>query len=285
MAWYSAGSVSVTNDNNAVIGTGTDFIANARVGDAFLGPDGRLYQVTNVASATALSISPNYVGTTGGGLAYKIIPIQGYNAESARLMREIIVNWGAQLSNQQPWTYAPTAAAARDELGLGSISTQDSNSLLLDGTLNAAFGSKFGNTDRSDPLTLDWYHEGQFIPLAIGSTSAGAATYTSQAGKYTRIGNIVFFSLTLGWSSHTGTGELSISLNDIPYSCGPVTAAASAVYYDLLTVGTGKQLTVLVLASSKNIALRSSEPAGGSTPNISMDTSVASIRVSGHYFV
>lgn len=134
MPWYSAGSVAVTNNSNAVTGTGTDFISNARVGDGFIGPDGRIYQVTNVASATAISISPNYVGTSGSGQTYKIVPIQGYNAESARLMREIIVNWGDQLSNQQPWTYAPTPAAARDELELGNAAQATLVSSLLDTT-------------------------------------------------------------------------------------------------------------------------------------------------------
>jgi len=125
MAWYSAGSVQVTNNSNAVTGTGTDFIANTRVGDGFLGPDGRLYQITNASSATSLSISPNYLGTTAGAQPYKIIPVQGYNAESARLMREIIVNWGTQLSSIQPWAYAPTEAAARDALDVPSNSEID----------------------------------------------------------------------------------------------------------------------------------------------------------------
>jgi hypothetical protein len=189
MAWYSAGSVSVTNGSNAVTGTGTDFIANARVGDGFVGPDGRIYQVTNVASATALSISPNYAGTTAGAQAYKIIPIQGYNAESARLMREIIVNWGTQLSNQQPWTYAPTAAAARDELGLGSIATQsadavDINGGTIDGTPIGSTASSTINATRigvgvaSDPA----YSIKANSPILINAPSGQSSVILQQAG-------------------------------------------------------------------------------------------------------
>lgn len=60
MAWYSTGTVAVTANSPTVTGTGTQFSSNARVGDAFRGPDGRWYEVTNVASSTVISIKPNY---------------------------------------------------------------------------------------------------------------------------------------------------------------------------------------------------------------------------------
>ncbi len=66
MPWYKTGTVSVTQNSNAVIGIGTAFIANSRVGDGFRGPDGGWYEVTNIASDTAMSISPNYQGATNG---------------------------------------------------------------------------------------------------------------------------------------------------------------------------------------------------------------------------
>ncbi|MGV8671385.1 hypothetical protein ACV34V_34660, partial [Pseudomonas aeruginosa] len=47
MAWYSTGTVAVTANSPTVTGTGTQFSSNARVGDAFRGPDGRWYEVTN----------------------------------------------------------------------------------------------------------------------------------------------------------------------------------------------------------------------------------------------
>ncbi|MDF2642425.1 MAG: hypothetical protein K0R45_1697, partial [Pseudomonas sp.] len=45
MTWYKSGTVSVDQNSSAVIGTGTAFIANSRVGDAFRGPDGNWYEV------------------------------------------------------------------------------------------------------------------------------------------------------------------------------------------------------------------------------------------------
>ena len=65
MPWYRSGTVAITAGQTSVVGTNTDFAANARVGDAFQGPDGRWYEVANIASATVLSILPAYQGFHG----------------------------------------------------------------------------------------------------------------------------------------------------------------------------------------------------------------------------
>lgn len=98
MPWYKAGTVSVTQNSNAVIGAGTAFIANSRVGDAFRGPDGGWYEVTNIASDTALSISPNYQGATASAGAYALAPMQGYVKDSADTLRALVNQFGAQLA-------------------------------------------------------------------------------------------------------------------------------------------------------------------------------------------
>jgi len=117
MPWYSQGQASVTANSATVTGTGTAFSANARVGDAFRGPDGRWYEITNIASATVLSIRPNYQGTTASGQAYAIAPMQGYVKESADRLRQLVDQYGSQLAALQPWATSPTAAAAREALG------------------------------------------------------------------------------------------------------------------------------------------------------------------------
>lgn len=98
MPWYKSGTVSVVLNSNAVIGTGTAFIANSRVGDAFRGPDGGWYEVTNIASDTALSISPNYQGATNAAGVYALAPMQGYVKDSADALRALVNQFGAQLA-------------------------------------------------------------------------------------------------------------------------------------------------------------------------------------------
>ena len=98
MPWYKSGTVSVTQNSNAVIGAGTAFIANSRVGDAFRGPDGGWYEVTNIASDTALSISPNYQGATNAAGVYALAPMQGYVKESADALRALVNQFGEKLA-------------------------------------------------------------------------------------------------------------------------------------------------------------------------------------------
>jgi len=98
MPWYKSGTVSVVLNSNAVIGAGTAFIANSRVGDAFRGPDGGWYEVTNIASDTAMSISPNYQGASNAAGAYALAPMQGYVKDSADTLRSLVNLYGAKLA-------------------------------------------------------------------------------------------------------------------------------------------------------------------------------------------
>ncbi|APO81801.1 hypothetical protein [Pseudomonas putida] len=95
MPWYRTGAVAITAGQTTVTGTGTAFALNARVGDAFQGPDGRWYEVTNIASATVLSILPAYQGATVSGGAYGLAPMQGYVKESADRLRQLVDQLGA----------------------------------------------------------------------------------------------------------------------------------------------------------------------------------------------
>ncbi len=81
--WYRTGTISIAADSPTVTGSGTAWVQNIRVGDGLQGPDGRLYEVTNVASDTALSIRPNYQGPAVSGESYWIIPVQGYTKRLA----------------------------------------------------------------------------------------------------------------------------------------------------------------------------------------------------------
>ncbi|MEQ4255433.1 tail fiber domain-containing protein [Pseudomonas syringae] len=98
MPWYKAGTVSVTQNSNAVIGSNTAFIANGRVGDGIRLPDGGWYEVTNIASDTAISISPNYQGASSSAGGYALAPLQGYVKESADALRALVNKFGTQLA-------------------------------------------------------------------------------------------------------------------------------------------------------------------------------------------
>ncbi|MBA6111493.1 phage tail protein [Pseudomonas asiatica] len=132
MPWYRTGTVAITAGQTTVTGTGTTFSANARVGDALLGPDGNWYEVTNIASATVLSILPAYKGVTVAAGTYAIAPVQGYTKTLADKFNDIANTWGSTLAGlgsvstenvvpvNKGGTGGNTAALGRTGLGLGA---------------------------------------------------------------------------------------------------------------------------------------------------------------------
>lgn len=169
MPWYGTGTVAVTANSATVTGTGTAFSANARVGDAFRGPDGRWYEITNIASATALSIRPNYQGSTASGQAYAIAPMQGYVKESADRLRKVVDEFGAILAEMG--TYGPTLKI--DAVGLLADRSQYDS---------AGAGFAFYASD-SEQLYLK-------LSSTLGDWSAGAPVARGPAGEKGDTGDV-----------------------------------------------------------------------------------------------
>ncbi|WP_207848828.1 MULTISPECIES: phage tail protein [unclassified Pseudomonas] len=132
MPWYKTGTVSVVQNSNAVIGAGTAFIANSRVGDGFRGPDGRWYEVTNIASNTALSISPNYEGQTVAGGFYSIMPVQGYQKDLSDQVRAILNDYGEKLAALGTTGNYDILPASKGGTGIDNLS------IFIEGLLGAA---------------------------------------------------------------------------------------------------------------------------------------------------
>jgi hypothetical protein len=183
MPWHRTGTVAITAGQNTVTGTGTAFSANARVGDAFLGPDGRWYEVTNIASGTALSILPAYQGATVTGGTYSITPVQGYDKLLRDAFNGVNQQWGSTLAglgtvsteNVVPvakgGTGGTTAALARSGLGLKAAAVAD-----IVGTVSQSGGVPTGAiTERGSNAN------GEYVKFADGTmicTSSTAQTDT-----------------------------------------------------------------------------------------------------------
>ena len=74
-------------------------------------------------------------------------------------------------------------------------------------------GIAIGGT--GDANTLDDYEEGTFTPTIDGGVSS--ATYSQQVGRYTKIGNLVHYSLHLDGNSVTGTTG-QIQFGGLPFT-------------------------------------------------------------------
>lgn len=168
---------------------------------------------------------------------------------------------------------SPTSSTEINNSASGSVTrirqANGSRYTLAEGTL--AFGS--------GTVGLDAYHEASYTPVIQGSSTAGTGTYSSQIGRYTQIGNIVFFQLTVVWTAHTGTGNLRVSIPVASASLGfssAVNILASNVSYTGTLAG-----VVSDNASYVSFFDQVSNTAASATP---LDTS-GTLWVSGHYQV
>ena len=68
--------------------------------------------------------------------------------------------------------------------------------------------SAAGNTAGMTGELLNDYEEGTWTPEIKGTTGAGTASYSQQVGKYLKIGNWVYLTWVLAWSSGSAGGEM-----------------------------------------------------------------------------
>jgi hypothetical protein len=104
---------------------------------------------------------------------------------------------------------------------VGNPSTRYGDQTIIDGGLiigTAGEGIDFSANANAPGMTselLDWYEEGTWTP-SLG----GTATYTKQAGRYTRVGRLVTATGTLTVNS-LGTGITS-SILGLPFVAGGI---------------------------------------------------------------
>lgn len=137
----------------------------------------------------------------------------------------------------------------------------------------------------SDPNTLDDYEEGTFTPvIAFGGASVGVTYSANQFGSYTKVGNIVIFSLLLQLTSK-GSSVGTATLTGLPFTAAASASAIIAFNLNLGAAGVTTMTTGSVSASAATVNLQSF--AAGSLANLA-DTSFANnsiLRVSGSYQV
>ena len=141
----------------------------------------------------------------------------------------------------------------------------------------------FSNVASTDTQTLDWYEENTFTPTIAGSTSAGTATYAVQDGKFTRIGNRVFFELNLDWSGHTGTGNMRVA--GLPYPINGAVPGAASMSSNGLAPAAGNLFSVYIPQGGVSyLEMRTIGQATGTVAAYAMQAAGVLV-ISGHYSV
>ena len=132
----------------------------------------------------------------------------------------------------------------------------------------------------SDANTLDDYEEGTFTPTVFGTTTAGTASYSNQYGRYTKIGNRVFFDLSVYWSGGTGSGSLRIT--GLPFTSAG--GGNCMVGCDNLAL-TASNFTSFAQVQSSSVYMEIYQVpvGGGGLTNVAYDAA-ANVWISGTYF-
>ena len=260
MPWYRTGTVAITAGQTTVTGTGTNFSANARVGDALLGPDGNWYEVTHIASATVLSILPAYKGATVAGGTYAIAPVQGYTKTLADKFNDIANTWGSTLAglgsvsteNVVPVTKGGTGGTTQysARLGIGALGAGDyglgSAQATHSGVMSAVVTSslfQFSEANPTDwgagmgtyPMGINFYRSTAVraqLAISYGAAGSGAGVYYRQSasGGLTNWSRLLEASEALGvgqtWKNLTGSRVLGT--NYVNNTGKPIQIAAQA---------------------------------------------------------
>ena len=170
-------------------------------------------------------------------------------------------------------------ASSRVLVGITSANTSGAKLQTYDGLTFPAT-----QVASSDPNTLDDYEEGTFTPTVIGLTTAGTGTYSTQIGKYTKIGRLVTVEVYMDWSAHTGSGNMAFSGLPFTIPAGTGSPGASLGFVSNINFTAGYYLTAYAAASSTAVILQQNLVGGGASGAVPVDT-VGSVTYSLTYAV
>jgi hypothetical protein len=143
-------------------------------------------------------------------------------------------------------------------------------------------GIQFGG-DTASANALNDYEEGTFTPTVIGTGTAGTGTYQVQVGRYTKIGDVVRFSLTVEWNAHTGT--VNMRLAGLPFTALDIDNSGTCFSILATNLTFSNNLAAVGVQGSTQVNLITYSSDAANVP-LSIDTTGENlIRVSGVYEV
>ncbi len=191
-----------------------------------------------------------------------------FSAANVSIDGDLIFTDGGVVGINKP---APAAT-----LDVGGTILADNN-IQAGGSVSCSSGFFPGNNNAA----LNHYYTGTFVPSVSGTAVAGSATYAIQEARYTRIGNVVFFAISVQWSGHTGSGDIRIS--GLPYSvAGTNLRYAAPVAYSSYVVGAGLELVASV--NQNYVYFYACDPTGVAAYDLVDIDAAGRIDVAGMYF-
>ncbi len=288
--WYDSGTVAVTNGSTTVTGTGTNFISGAQVGEAFLAPDDKLYEIASITSATVLVLADAYLGSTQSGQDYKIVPTQSLVADLASDVTDLIADYadvkdkaGAGKFNDGSVT-SPAITFEQDQnnglyrigsdnYGLSAGGTKQIDISTTDVELNYSGSKKLATTSTGVDVTGTVTADGLTVD---GNTTLGVEGSGSQVTmQLPSLSSSYPTRLVIEGDYNSGTSDVDIKAIGVP-SGGP--------YGSNLNFYTSSQTSVLnrmKIASNGDVSFYEDT---GTTAKMVWDASAETLSIGGMRF-
>jgi len=232
---YSDGSTGQVTGNVNVTGDAT-FSGSVGIGGA---PTEKL----DISQSVNNSVIAKVTNTNSGDLASARVEIHNDNSSFGQLTTYSSgFAYNVLGSNAANWTFLGTSGSNSNGLKIGTLTadpvvfgTNDTERMRLDGAtgqLSVPAGVLLGGTAAAN--LLDDYEEGTWTatPTFASGTATGAAS-----GRYTKVGDLVCATVSMGGTIGTGSGVFTIT--GLPFACGLTTAVS------IRTAGIGATGTVL----------------------------------------
>ena len=262
----AGGNGSVQYNDNGIVSGATNFVwdkVNGRVGIGTASPTYTLDVsstsniVGRVSSSSVLNTGFSIANTTGSSWT-----VYSFGSNDATLQNSF------GIYHQGGTSFLQITQAGNVGIGVTPAGTG--------GCLQLKSGITFPATQvaSSDANTLDDYEEGTFTPTIVGATTAGVGTYTTQAGYYTKVGNLVTASVFLGWTAHTGTGNMYFA--GLPFaasSSASYHSAASISYVNNIALTASNVLTLFITPGASSLEASQYPVGGGGATNVPVDVS------------
>ena len=160
----------------------------------------------------------------------------------------------------------------------GNVNITTGNVVMATSGKGIDFSAVTGGTGTATANVLNDYEEGTFTPTVLGSTTAGVGVYTSQIGRYTKVGNLVTINVYMDWTAHTGTGNLIFGGLPFNTNSDATTFTAFTIgYATFVTLSANNVLTAFAEAGTSNIGLFQYPVGGGASTAVPIDTAAVVI--------
>lgn len=101
--------------------------------------------------------------------------------------------------------------------------------------------------------TLSSYANSTFNPTITSSGGGESVGYSTQVGRYTKIGNTVFIDIAIELSSLSG-GSGTVRVSSLPFTSSSTFSSAGSIYLDNVTFGAGVFYYSVNLGASSTFA-------------------------------